>query len=475
MELIVNKLLLSCLCQEGDHSIAVFNPADQTVLGHIPSLSRSDIHLKIEKSKAAQQKWQQKTASERSVVLQRWYQLVIENAEDLARLMTLEQGKPLGEARGEVMYGASFIQWFAEEGKRAYGETIPTPFANKRVMTIRQPVGVTAAITPWNFPIAMMTRKVAPALAAGCSCLVKPANQTPLSAYALAELAYQAGLPEDLLAVVNNHSSAEVGDIFCRHEDIKKLSFTGSTEVGRTLLKLTAETVKRTSMELGGNAPFIVFDDADIDAAVAGAVASKFRNAGQTCVCANRFYIHDSIYDQFVDKFVAAVSQLKIGNGLKNGVSIGPLIDKKSKEKIEHLLEETISQGATLRYGGKRLSGNYIQPTILTDVTQDMSIVKQEIFGPVAPLLRFTDTNDLIEKANDTIYGLASYFYTKDLNQAFHVAESLEYGMVGINEGIISTEVAPFGGVKQSGFGREGARQGMDEYLNIKYLCLGGM
>ncbi|MGF1697098.1 NAD-dependent succinate-semialdehyde dehydrogenase [Vibrio lamellibrachiae] len=475
MELIVNKLLLSKLCAEGDNSIAVYNPADDSVVGYIPSLTSSEIYQKVEQSKVAQQQWQKKTASERCAVLQRWYQLVHDNADDLARIMTLEQGKPLAEAKGEVMYGASFIQWFAEEGKRTYGETIPTPAANKRVMTIKQPVGVTASITPWNFPIAMITRKAAPALAAGCSCLVKPANQTPLSAYAIAELAYQAGLPEDLLVVVNNHSSVVVGDIFSNHEDIKKLSFTGSTEVGRTLIKLTADTVKRTSMELGGNAPFIVFDDADLDAAVTGAVASKFRNAGQTCVCANRFYVHDSVYDQFVDKFITAVSHLKIGNGLDEGVSIGPLIDKKAKTNILRLLDQAQAQGAELRFGGESLEGNFIQPAILTEVTQEMSIISQEIFGPIAPVVRFTDTDDLIEKANDTIYGLASYFYTKDLNRAFKVAEALEYGMVGINEGIISTEVAPFGGVKQSGFGREGARQGIEEYLSTKYICLGGM
>ncbi|MCK6264031.1 NAD-dependent succinate-semialdehyde dehydrogenase [Vibrio sp. ZSDE26] len=475
MDQIVNKLLLSKLCTEGDNSIAVYNPADDSVIGYIPSLSSSEIYQKIEQSKAAQQKWQGKTASERSAVLQRWYQLVLENADDLARIMTMEQGKPLAEAKGEVMYGASFIQWFAEEAKRTYGETIPTPVASRRLMTIKQPVGVTAAITPWNFPIAMITRKAAPALAAGCSCLVKPANQTPLSAYAIAELAYQAGLPQELLVVINNHSSVVVGDIFCNHEDIKKLSFTGSTEVGRTLIKLTADTVKRTSMELGGNAPFIVFEDADLDAAVAGAVASKFRNAGQTCVCANRFYVHDSIYDQFVDKFITAVSHLKIGNGLDEGVSIGPLIDKKSKTNVLHLIDQARAQGAQLRFGGESLAGCFMQPTILSEVTQDMSIVSQEIFGPIAPVLRFNDVDDLIEKANDTIYGLASYFYTQDLNRAFKVAEALEYGMVGINEGIISTEVAPFGGVKQSGFGREGAKQGIEEYLSTKYLCIGGM
>ncbi len=346
-------------------------------------------------------------------------------------------------------------------------------------MTIKQPVGVTASITPWNFPIAMLTRKVAPALAAGCSCLVKPANLTPISAYAITELAYQAGVPHDLLLVVSSHSSSEIGDVFSTHPDIKKLSFTGSTEVGRTLIRKTAATIKRTSMELGGNAPFIIFDDADIDAAVSGAIASKFRNAGQTCVCANRIYVHDNIYDEFVEKFITAVKKLKVGNGLEPDTDIGPVIDQKAKANILTLIEEAAEQGASVVLGGAEMTGmesdNYVEPTVLTDVRREMSIIQQEIFGPVAPILRFSDDEDLIEQANDTIYGLASYFYTQNIHRAFRIAEQLEYGMVGINEGILSTEVAPFGGVKQSGFGREGAKQGIEEYLNTKYLCLGGM
>ncbi|USD43666.1 NAD-dependent succinate-semialdehyde dehydrogenase [Vibrio sp. SCSIO 43135] len=475
MEQVVNKSLLSFMCEESDNAIAVYNPVNEKIIGYVPSLSSADIYERIAKSKAAQVLWQQKTAAERSAVLKRWYDLMIENADDLAYIMTVEQGKPLAEAKGEVTYGAGFVQWFAEEGKRTYGDTIPTPAGNKRLMTIKQPVGVTASITPWNFPIAMLTRKAAPALAAGCSCLVKPANQTPLSAYAVAELAYQAGLPEDLLIVINSHSSVMVGEIFCNHEDIKKLSFTGSTEVGRALIKQTADTVKRTSMELGGNAPFIVFDDADVEAAVTGAVASKFRNAGQTCVCANRFYVQDDIYDSFVDKFVAAVSKLTIGNGLEPGIVVGPVIDQKAKGSVMKMVSTAVEQGATIRFGGESLPGNFVQPTVLTGVTKQMSIVQQEIFGPVAPIIRFKDEQDLIEQANDTIYGLASYFYTQNINRAFRIAEQLEYGMVGLNEGIISTEVAPFGGVKQSGFGREGAKQGIEEYMNTKYICLGGM
>lgn len=475
MEQIVNKSLLNATCDANDDAIAVINPATEQVVAYIPSISSSEILKLVEKSKQAQKLWQQKTAAERSKVLETWYQLMMDNADDLARIMTLEQGKPLAESKGEVNYGASFLKWFAEEGKRTYGEVIPEPASSKRIMTIRQPVGVAAAITPWNFPIAMITRKAAPALAAGCSLMVKPANQTPLSAYATAELAYQAGLPRDLLIVVNNHSSVAVGDIFCTHDDIKKLSFTGSTEVGRHLIKQSAETIKRTSMELGGNAPFIVFDDANIDDAVEGAIASKFRNAGQTCVCANRFYVQDAVYDEFVEKFTQAVAKLKVGDGLEEGVTIGPLVDSRAKESVMGYISTAIEQGAKVAMGGQGLDGLFVEPTVLTDVTQDMDIVQTELFGPVAPVVRFSDDQELVEKANDTIYGLASYFYTGSIPRAFHIAEQLEYGMVGINEGLISTEVAPFGGVKQSGFGREGAKQGIDEYLNIKYMCFGGL
>ena len=475
MDKVSNKSLLKGTCDASDDAIAVVNPATNEVIGYVPSLQPTQIEELIEKSKQAQKLWQERTASERAVILKRWYDLVIENSEDLARIMTLEQGKPLAEAKGEIVYGASFIQWFAEEAKRTYGDTIPTPAGNKRIMTIKQPVGIAAAITPWNFPTAMITRKAAPALAAGCSFIVKPANQTPLSAYAIAELAYQAGLPKELLVVVNNHSSVAIGDLFCQHPDIQKLSFTGSTGVGRQLIKQCADTIKRTSMELGGNAPFIVFDDADIDDAVKGAMASKFRNAGQTCVCANRFYVQDAVYEQFVEKFKVAVSELKVGNGIEPNVTIGPLIDSKAKAQVMGYIDKAVEQGAQVAFGGDDLGGLFVQPTILTDVTQDMDIVQTELFGPVAPIIRFSDDEELVTLANDTIYGLASYFYTNTLTRAFSIAEKLEYGMVGVNEGIISNEVAPFGGVKQSGFGREGAKQGIDEYLNVKYICLGGM
>ncbi|KKD60306.1 succinate-semialdehyde dehydrogenase [Grimontia sp. AD028] len=475
MEQITNRSLLSAMCENTNTAIAVDNPATGEVLGYVPNHSQKEIENAVSKASEAQKKWAKQTAKQRSEILILWFNLLMENQEDLARIMTLEQGKPLAESRGEVAYGASFIQWFAEEGKRTYGETIPTPLADRRIMTIRQPVGVAAAITPWNFPIAMITRKAAPALAAGCSFIAKPAAQTPLSAYAVAALAYQAGLPRDLLAIVTTTDAVMAGELFCSSDQIQKISFTGSTNVGRILMKQSAESVKRVSMELGGNAPFIVFDDADIDAAVKGAVASKFRNAGQTCVCANRFYVQDAVYDEFVEKFSEAVKALKIGNGLEDGVTIGPLIDDNAKAKVQRLITGATEQGAKVAVGGKDQGGRFFEPTILTDVTHDMAIVQEEIFGPIAPVIRFSDDNSLVQMANDTIYGLASYFYSKDINRIFAIAEALDYGMVGVNEGVISTEVAPFGGVKQSGIGREGAKQGIDEYLNTKYICLGGM
>lgn len=435
MDKVSNQSLLKGTCDASDDAIAVVNPATNEVIGYVPSLQPAQIEGLIEQSKQAQKLWHDRTASERSAILKRWYDLVIENSDDLARIMTLEQGKPVAEAKGEIIYGASFIQWFAEEAKRTYGDTIPTPAGSKRLMTIKQPIGIAAAITPWNFPTAMITRKAAPALAAGCSFIVKPANQTPLSAYAIAELAYQAGLPKELLVVVNNHSSVAIGDLFCQHPDIQKLSFTGSTGVGSQLIKQCADTIKRTSMELGGNAPFIVFDDADIDEAVKGAIASKFRNAGQTCVCANRFYVQDAVYDQFVEKFKAAVAELKVGNGIEPGVTIGPLIDSKAKAQVMGYIETAVAQGANVAFGGDDLGGLYVQPTILTDVTQDMDIVQTELFGPVAPIIRFSNDEELVTLANDTIYGLASYFYTNTLTRAFSIAEKLEYGMVGVNEG----------------------------------------
>ncbi|GEA60205.1 NAD-dependent succinate-semialdehyde dehydrogenase [Vibrio comitans] len=474
MHLINNKKLLSFMVSESANSIAVNNPATGECIGYAPITSKDEILDAIERSKLAQQSWAEQPAKARSAVLQQWYQLLLDNQDDLARLMTLEQGKPLAEAKGEVMYGASFIQWFAEEAKRTYGETIPAPSGDKRLLTIRQPVGVTAAITPWNFPIAMITRKAAPALAAGCSMLIKPAEDTPLSAFAMAELAYEAGVPKDLLIIVLGKQAAEVGDIFTTHPTIRKLSFTGSTRVGRLLMQQSAGDVKRTSMELGGNAPFIVFDDADIDSAVAGAMVSKFRNAGQTCVCANRFYVHSKVYDAFVSKFDTAVRALKVGNGMQEGVNIGPVINQAAKNNIQSLVKKAIEQGAEPTSSIEELSGLYLQPVILKHVKHNMDIVSQEIFGPVAPVIRFDTDEELIEMANDTIYGLASYFYSQNVHRVWKVAEALQYGMVGINDGIISTEVAPFGGVKQSGIGREGAKQGIDEYMDIKYLCFGG-
>ncbi|MGF1846513.1 NAD-dependent succinate-semialdehyde dehydrogenase [Vibrio lentus] len=474
MQQITNQSLLSFMVLNQDQGIAVSNPATGEILGYAPVSSKHDILDGVERASVAQKEWALLPAKTRSGLLQKWYQLLLENKEDLGRLMTLEQGKPWAEAQGEVLYGASFIEWFAEEAKRTYGETIPAPSSDKRLVTIKQPIGVACAITPWNFPIAMITRKAGPALAAGCSFIVKPSESTPLSAFAVAELAYQAGIPRDVLQVVLGANSRQVGGIFTSHPLIRKLSFTGSTQVGRVLMQQSANDIKRTSMELGGNAPFIVFDDADIDAAVLGAMASKFRNAGQTCVCANRFYVHNKVYDEFVEKFDVAVQQLKVGNGLEEGVNVGPVISESAKQGIQSLIDGAIEQGAKPVTEPKTLDGLFMQPVVLKNVTHDMDIVSQEIFGPVAPVIKFDDDQQLIEMANDTIYGLASYFYSQNIHRVWKIAEALEYGMVGINEGMISTEVAPFGGVKQSGIGREGAKQGIDEYMSIKYLCFGG-
>ncbi|MEZ9146030.1 NAD-dependent succinate-semialdehyde dehydrogenase [Vibrio sp. 10N.286.52.C3] len=474
MQQITNQSLLSFMVLNQDQGIAVSNPATGEILGYAPVSSEHDILDGVERASFAQKEWALLPAKTRSGLLQKWYQLLLDNKEDLGRLMTLEQGKPWAEAQGEVLYGASFIEWFAEEAKRTYGETIPAPSSDKRLVTMKQPIGVACAITPWNFPIAMITRKAGPALAAGCSFIVKPSESTPLSAFAVAELAYQAGIPRDVLQVVLGANSRQVGGIFTSHPLIRKLSFTGSTQVGRVLMQQSANDIKRTSMELGGNAPFIVFDDADIDAAVLGAMASKFRNAGQTCVCANRFYVHNKVYDEFVEKFNAAVQQLKVGNGLEEGVNVGPVISESAKQGIQSLIDGAIEQGAKPVTEPKTLDGLFMQPVVLKNVTHDMDIVSQEIFGPVAPVIKFDDDQQLIEMANDTIYGLASYFYSQNIHRVWKIAEALEYGMVGINEGMISTEVAPFGGVKQSGIGREGAKQGIDEYMSIKYLCFGG-
>ncbi|ELB2136428.1 NAD-dependent succinate-semialdehyde dehydrogenase [Vibrio parahaemolyticus] len=474
MQQIQNQSLVSFMVANPQQGIAVTNPATGELLGYAPVSTENDILNSVERAHVAQKEWAALPAKTRAGMLNRWFQLLLENKSDLGRLMTLEQGKPLAEAQGEVLYGASFIEWFAEEAKRTYGETIPAPSADKRLVTIKQPIGVACAITPWNFPIAMITRKAAPALAAGCSFVVKPSESTPLSAFAVAELAYQAGIPRDVLQVVLGENSRQVGAIFTSHSLIRKLSFTGSTQVGSVLMQQSAADIKRTSMELGGNAPFIVFDDADIDAAVAGAMASKFRNAGQTCVCANRFYVHSKVYDEFVAKFDAAVQQLKVGNGLEEGVNIGPVISESAKQGIQALIDGAIEQGAKPVSELKTLDGLFMQPVVLKEVTHDMKIVSEEIFGPVAPVIRFDSDEQLVEMANDTIYGLASYFYSQNIHRVWKIAEALEYGMVGINEGMISTEVAPFGGVKQSGIGREGAKQGIDEYMDVKYLCFGG-
>ncbi|MFA0717615.1 NAD-dependent succinate-semialdehyde dehydrogenase [Vibrio splendidus] len=470
---IKNQHLLSFMVTEANNAVAVTNPATGELIGHAPISSQAELANAIERAHVAQKEWAKVPAKSRAASLHRWHQLILENKEDLARIMTIEQGKPLAEATGEVVYGASFIEWFAEEAKRTYGDSIPSTVAGKRLVTIKQPIGVACAITPWNFPIAMITRKAAPALAAGCSFVVKPSDETPLSAFAVVELAYQAGIPKDLLQVVLGESPEQVGTLFTSHPLIKKISFTGSTRVGSILMAQAAQGIKRTSMELGGNAPFIVFDDADIDAAVQGAMASKFRNAGQTCVCANRFYVHSKVYDEFVAKFDQAVQQLKIGNGLDEGVTIGPVVSQNAKNNIQALIDRAVEQGATPVTPTQELDGLFLQPVILKNVKHSMDIIQQEIFGPVAPVMQFETDEELIEMANDTIYGLASYFYSQNIHRVWNIAEALEYGMVGINDGLISTEVAPFGGVKQSGIGREGAKEGIDEYMDIKYLCFG--
>jgi len=455
-------------------TVKVDNPATGETLGTIPKLGRAETKRAIDAANRALPAWRALTAKERSAKLRRWYELMIENQDDLGRLMTLEQGKPLAEAKGEIAYAASFIEWFAEEAKRIYGDTIPGHQADKRILVIKQPIGVTAAITPWNFPTAMITRKAGPALAAGCTMVIKPASQTPYSALALVELAERAGIPKGVLSVVTG-SAAEIGAELTESPIVRKISFTGSTEIGAKLMEQSAPTIKKLSLELGGNAPFIVFDDADLDKAVEGAIASKYRNAGQTCVCVNRLYIQDGVYDAFAEKFKAAVAKLKVGNGLEEGVTIGPLIDAKAAAKVKEHIDDAVSQGAKVIAGGKAHAngGSYFEPTILADVPKSAKVSKEETFGPLAPLFRFKDEAEVIELANDTEFGLASYFYARDLSRVFRVAEALEYGMVGINTGLISNEVAPFGGVKASGLGREGSKYGIEDYLEIKYLCLG--
>lgn len=455
-------------------TIDVTNPANGQLLGTVPKMGADETRAAIEAANQALPAWRALTAKERAVILRRWFDLMMANQDDLAKLMTLEQGKPLAEAKGEIAYAASFIEWFAEEGKRIYGDTIPGHQADKRLIVIKQPIGVTAAITPWNFPAAMITRKAGPALAAGCTMVLKPASQTPFSALALAELAQRAGIPAGVFNVVTG-SASEVGNELTGNALVRKLSFTGSTEIGRQLMQQCAKDIKKVSLELGGNAPFIVFDDADLDKAVEGALASKFRNAGQTCVCANRLYVQDGVYDAFAEKLQAAVEKLTLGDGLAQGVTTGPLIDEKAVAKVKEHIEDALSKGARIITGGKPhdLGGNFFQPTILVNVPSSAKVAKEETFGPLAPLFRFKDEADVIAQANDTEFGLAAYFYARDLSRVFRVGEALEYGIVGINTGIISNEVAPFGGIKASGLGREGSKYGIEDYLEIKYMCIG--
>jgi succinate-semialdehyde dehydrogenase / glutarate-semialdehyde dehydrogenase len=457
-------------------SLAVNNPADNTVLGRVPDMGAAETRRAIDAAEHAFPEWRERTAKERAAILKRWYELMMANQEDLAQLMTAEQGKPLAESRGEIAYAASFIEWFAEEGKRVYGDVIPGFTRDRRVVVLKQPIGVCAAITPWNFPTAMITRKCGPALAAGCTMVVKPAPQTPFSALALCELGERAGLPKGVYSCVTGSEKA-IGAEMTANPIVRKLSFTGSTEVGRILMAQSAPTIKKLSLELGGNAPFIVFDDADIDAAVKGAIASKYRNAGQTCVCANRILVQDGVYDLFAGKLADAVRSMKVAAGTEDGAVIGPLIDMDAVEKVEQHIADAVKKGARLVLGGKRhgLGGTFFEPTVLADVTTQMKVAREETFGPVAPLFRFTSEEEAISMANDTEFGLAAYFYGRDIARVWRVAEALDYGIVGINEGIISTEVAPFGGVKQSGIGREGSKYGIEDYLEIKYLCFGGM
>ncbi|SDX84743.1 succinate-semialdehyde dehydrogenase / glutarate-semialdehyde dehydrogenase [Collimonas sp. OK242] len=458
----------------GSH--AVTNPATGETIGSVPLMGAAETRRAIAAANDAWRQWRRKTAKERSVILRKWNDLMLANLDDLALIMTVEQGKPLAEAKGEIAYAASFIEWFAEEGKRAGGDTIPSPSPSSRIVVVKEPIGVCAAITPWNFPAAMITRKAGPALAAGCTMVLKPAESTPFSALALAVLAERAGIPAGVFSVVTG-SAREIGAEMTSNPIVRKLTFTGSTGVGRLLMEQCAATIKKLSLELGGNAPFIVFDDADLDAAVEGAMASKYRNAGQTCVCANRLYVQDGIYDAFAAKLVAAVAKLKVGNGQQEGVNQGPLIDQKAVAKVEEHIADAVAKGARILAGGKRhaLGQSFFEPTVLADVTADMIVAREETFGPMAPLFRFKTDEEVLALANDTEFGLASYFYSRDIGRIWRVAEGLESGMVGINTGLISNEVAPFGGVKQSGLGREGSKYGIEDYQVIKYLCMGGI
>jgi succinate-semialdehyde dehydrogenase/glutarate-semialdehyde dehydrogenase len=461
---------------DSKRTVEVANPATGEVLGTVPYLGAAETRRAIEAANASWPAWRKKTAKERAAILRKWFNLMMENQDDLAVLMTAEQGKPLAESKGEIAYGASFVEWFAEEGKRIYGDTIPQHQPDKRIVVIKEPIGVVAAITPWNFPNAMITRKCAPALAAGCPVVIKPATQTPFSATALAELAERAGFPPGVLNILTG-SAKEIGGEMTSSPIVRKLSFTGSTEIGKLLMQQCASTVKKVSLELGGNAPFIVFDDADIDAAVEGAIMSKYRNTGQTCVCANRLLVQDKVYDAFAGKLATAVAKLKVGDGLKGETQQGPLIDMNAVAKVEEHIQDAVAKGAKIMAGGKRhqLGGSFFEPTILTEVTPQMKVAREETFGPVAPLFRFKTEEDAVRLANDTEFGLAAYFYARDIGRVWRVAEQVEYGIVGINTGIISTEVAPFGGVKESGIGREGSKYGIEDFLEMKYLCMGGI
>jgi succinate-semialdehyde dehydrogenase/glutarate-semialdehyde dehydrogenase len=461
---------------DGKATVAVNNPATGAILGAIPRMGAAETRRAIEAANKAWPAWRAKSAKERAAILRKWHDLMMANADDLGVLMTSEQGKPLTEAKGEVTYAAAFIEWFAEEGKRIYGDTIQSPWADKRIVVIKEPIGVVAAITPWNFPAAMITRKAGPALAAGCTFVCKPATQTPFSALAMAELAERAGIPKGVFNIVTG-SAAEIGGEMTSNPIVRKVTFTGSTEIGKKLMVQCAATVKKMGLELGGNAPFIVFDDADLDAAVEGAIASKYRNTGQTCVCANRLLVQDGVYDKFVDKLVGAVGKLKVGNGLEAGVTQGPLIDMKAVEKVEEHIADALKKGAKVVSGGKRhkLGGTFFEPTVLANVNPQMAVAREETFGPLAPVFRFKSEKDAIDLANDTEFGLAAYFFSRDIGRIWRVAEGVEYGIVGINTGIISTEVAPFGGVKESGLGREGSKYGIDDFVEIKYLCMGGI
>ncbi|RVT82642.1 NAD-dependent succinate-semialdehyde dehydrogenase [Rhodobacteraceae bacterium CCMM004] len=459
---------------EDGKTFEVTNPARGDVIAEVADLSRAQAAGIIDAAYEAQKAWAARTAKDRAQILRRWFDLMVEHADDLGLILTAEQGKPAAEAKGEILYGASFVEWFAEEGKRVYGDIIPGHAPDKRIHVLKQPIGVAAAITPWNFPNAMITRKAAPALAAGCSFVVRPPTLTPLSALALGVLADRAGLPKGVFSVIPSSSSSAMGKEFCENPKVRKLSFTGSTEVGRILLKQSADQVMKCSMELGGNAPFIVFDDADLDAAVEGAMLCKFRNAGQTCVCANRIYVQAGVYDAFAEKLKAALEKKTVGDGLKEGTDFGPLIDEDAVEKVEAHIKDAVDKGATVFYGGDRhdLGGTFFQPTIVTGATQDMAFATDETFGPLAPLFKFDSEDEVVAMANDTIFGLAAYFYANDLSRVTRVSEALEYGIVGVNTGIISTEMAPFGGVKQSGLGREGSKYGIEDYVEIKYVCL---